>query len=77
MMVVPYESVRQDGDNTEYVMVAGAYQLEKRPVTTGQETASGVEILEGLLPDELVTVLPDEGQGEGQTRYLLEYTEGE
>lgn len=77
MMVVPYESVRQDGDNTEYVMVAGAYQLEKRPVTTGHETASGIEILEGLQPDELVTVLPDEGQGEGQTRYLLEYTGGE
>lgn len=72
MMVVPYESVRQDGDNVEYVMVAGQYRLEKRPVTTGQETLDGVEILEGLLPDELVTVLPEEGEGEGQERYLLE-----
>jgi len=75
MMVVPYESVRQDGDNTEYVMVAGEYRLEKRPVTTGQETIDGVEILEGLLEDELVTVLPEDSQGEGQERYFLEYAE--
>lgn len=75
ILVVPYESIHQDPDNTEYVMVAGAYRLEKRPVTTGQETAGGVEILEGLLPDELVTVLPDESQEEGQGRYLLVYTE--
>lgn len=76
ILMIPYESVRQDADNTEYVMVAGFSRLEKRPVTTGQETADGVEILEGLLPDELVTVLPDEGLEEGRERYLLEYSEG-
>lgn len=75
MMVVPYEAVRQDQDDLEYVMVAGEYRLEKRPVTTGQATAEGVEILDGLLPDELVTVLP-ENQEQGE-RYLLEYREGE
>lgn len=76
ILVVPYESIYQDPDNTEYVMVAGAYRLEKRPVITGQETAEGVEILEGLRYDELVTVLADEGQGEGQGRYLLVCSEG-
>ena len=77
MMVIPYESVRQDGEDTEYVMVAGRYRLEKRPVTTGQETLDGVEIIDGLGLDELVTVLPDETGGEGEQRYLLEMEKGE
>lgn len=76
IMTLPYESIRQDPDNTEYVIVAGRFRLEKRPVTTGQETADGVEILEGLLPDELVTLLPDQDREEGEGRYLLVYTEG-
>ena len=76
ILMLPYESIHQDSDNTEYVMVAGAYRLEKRPITTGQETADGVEILDGLRPDEMVTALSDEDQEEGQGRYLLVYTEG-
>lgn len=75
MLMVPYESIRQEPDNTEYVMVAGFSRLEKRPVTTGQETADGVEILEGLLPEDLVTVLPDEELDQEQRRYMLVYTE--
>lgn len=75
IMILPYESVKQDdGDNSEYVMVAGKYRLEKRPVTTGRETLEGVEILSGLSRDELVTVPQGTAQGEG--RYFLE-TEGE
>lgn len=76
IMMVPYESIRQDLDNTEYVMVAGRYRIEKRPVTTGRETADGVEILEGLRPGELVSLLPDQVREQGRGRYLLVYAEG-
>lgn len=75
ILVIPYESIRQDAANTEYVMVAGTYRLEKRPVTTGQETADGVEIVEGLSPEELVAVLPENSGKEIQGLFLLEYSE--
>ena len=75
MLVLPYESVRQDQENQEYVMVAGSYRLEKRPIVTGQETSDGIEVLEGLAAGELVTV-PEGSQAEGtRSRYLLEWEE--
>lgn len=73
ILMVPYESIRQETDNTEYITVAGPSGLERRPVTTGQETADGVEITEGLLPDELVALLPEGVGEEEQGRYLLVY----
>lgn len=78
MMILPYESIRQDPDNTEYVTVAGKYHLEKRPIATGRETLEGVEILSGLSPDDLV-VIPDgtwADQDEKPGRYLLQWEEG-
>lgn len=75
ILLLPYESIRQDAANTEYVLVAEQDQLERRPVTTGQETADGVEILEGLSPGELVAVLPESNGEEGQGLFLLEYSE--
>lgn len=75
IMILPYESVGQDDrDNSEYVMVAGKYRLEKRPVTTGLETLEGVEILSGLSPDDLVTV-PGE-MAPAESKYFLKM-EGE
>lgn len=71
ILMVPYESIRQEPDNSEYILVAGPSQLEKRQVTTGQETASGVEIVEGLGPEELVTLLPETAQEDNLGRYLL------
>ena len=74
IMLLPYESVQQDdADNSEYVLVAGRYRLEKRPVTTGRETLEGVEILSGLSQDELVTVPRGTVQGNGH--YFLEREE--
>lgn len=71
IMILPYESVKQDDtDNSEYVMVAGKYRLEKRPITTGLETLDGVEILSGLSPGELVTV--ENGASDSEVRYFLE-----
>ena len=74
-MILPYESVGQDDvDNSEYVMVAGKYRLEKRPITTGRETLEGVEILSGLSLEDLVTV--SDGKEERAERYFLEMEGG-
>ncbi len=75
IMILPYESVGQDDtDNSEYVMVAGKYRLEKRPITTGRETLEGVEILSGLSLEDLVTV--SDGKEERAERYFLEMEGG-
>lgn len=75
LLVLPYESVGQDQENREYVFVAGENGLEKRFITTGTELSDGVEVVEGISPEELVAV-PQEGTGTRENqetgRYLLE-----
>ena len=53
--LVPYQAVKQDEENNEYVQVLGTgYRVEKRIVTTGEETAEQTEILSGLQPGDII-----------------------
>lgn len=73
LLVLPYESVGQDQENREYVFVAGENGLEKRFITTGTELSDGVEVVEGISPEELVAVPQGEtGTNQVTGRYLLE-----
>ncbi len=72
LVTLPYEAVGQDENNREYVYVTGSGgRLEKRLVTTGLELADGVEILEGIGPDEAVAVLGNVQEPEKKKIYLL------
>ena len=60
VVMVPFESVRQDRDNVEYVYVFQGGKAVRRDIETGVETADGVEVLSGLSPGEIVLFDPDE-----------------
>ena len=54
VMMIPYECVRQDADNTEYVYVYQDQQVVRKNIKTGAELLQGVEVLEGLSLDDIV-----------------------
>ena len=60
VVMVPFESVRQDRENIEYVYVFEGGKAIRRDIETGVETAEGVEVLAGLAPGEIVLFDPDE-----------------
>lgn len=51
---VPYSALRQDNNGNEYVFIFNKGTAVKRMVTTGSEDGSGVEILKGIQPGEVV-----------------------
>lgn len=68
---VPYEAIRQDENNNEYVYVYNDGKLMKRVVTTGQELTNEVEILYGLDSDSVVVYNPNGTIREGQMINLV------
>lgn len=59
IITVPYEAIRQDENNNEYVYVYEDGKLIKQIVTTGQELTSEVEILDGLDYNSVVVYNPN------------------
>ena len=58
LITVPYEAIRQDENNDEYVYVYAGGKLKKQVVATGKELTNEVEILDGLAPDDIVVFNP-------------------
>lgn len=58
--VLPYEAVRQDEDEREYVYVFSGGLAVRRDITTGRELSEGVEIVDGIEESENVLVSKDE-----------------
>ena len=54
MLTVPYEAVGQDENNEEYVYVADGARVERRTVKTGMELLEGVDVVEGLSPNDIL-----------------------
>ncbi len=65
IVTVPYEAVRQDRNNTEYVYVYRDTQIKRQDITTGIELSTGVEAVEGLIPGDIVITEPDRISGDG------------
>lgn len=65
LITVPYESIRQDENNEEYVYVYQGGKIQKKPVTTGRELISEVEILYGLSTEDIVLYNPGDVLREG------------
>ena len=65
MLTVPYEAVRQDENNNEYVYTYENGRLRKRVIVTGTEMINEVEILEGIEENSIVIFNPDDVEGEG------------
>lgn len=59
IFTVPYEAVRQDKNNREYVYVYRDSGAKKRYITTGLELYDGTQVLAGLSENELVLLSPD------------------
>ena len=65
LITVPYESIKQDSNNDEYVFVYVDGKIKKQIVTTGRELTNEVEILDGISADSVVLYNPDESVREG------------
>lgn len=65
LVTVPYEAIRQDENNNEYVYVYEDGKLKKQIVTTGQELTNDVEILSGISMNSIVVYNPSELVKEG------------
>lgn len=65
LITVPYEAIRQDENNEEFVYVYQDGKLKKNLITTGRELTSEVEILYGLNSDDIVIYNPGDILHEG------------
>lgn len=65
LITVPYEAIKQDENNNEYVYLYNGGKLKKQVVTTGQELTDEVEILDGVSTDSVVVYNPTEAVSEG------------
>ncbi len=54
VMMIPYECIKQDSANIEYVYVYQNEKVYRRNITTGAELLEGAEVLEGLTPQDIV-----------------------
>ena len=58
MITVPYEAIRQDENNDEYVFVYQNGAIKKTLIVTGKEMPNEVEVLHGLVMDSVVIYNP-------------------
>jgi len=71
MITVPYEAIRQDERNHEYVYTFNDGLLRRAHIRTGREFINDVQILEGLTHDCIVIFNPDNVDGEGSMIHLM------
>ena len=56
--VVPYEAVMQDDKKNEYVYVFNNGVAVKKPIQTGMELSNGVEVIQGVTPNDKILTSP-------------------
>ena len=71
MITVPYEAIRQDDRNNEYVYTFNNGLLRRAHIRTGREFINDVQVLEGLTHDCIVIFNPDYVDGEGTMIHLI------
>lgn len=59
-VMLPFETVMQDERNQEYIYVLNGSQAVRRDITTGAETADGVEVTAGLEMEDIVIYKPED-----------------
>lgn len=64
ILLVPYEAVKAEADGREYVLKLVDGVAVKTYVTSGEDKASGLQILDGLSPND--EIILDENVNEGQ-----------
>lgn len=62
ILIVPYEAVREDEANKEYVFCVKGNCAKKIYIQTGQEFDSGFEVVKGLQSNDIVILDPDDVQ---------------
>jgi multidrug efflux pump subunit AcrA (membrane-fusion protein) len=70
IITVPYEAVRQDENNDEYVYIFEDGKLRKSLIITGRELTSEVEVLYGVTKTCIVIFNPDSVDREGTMIHL-------
>ncbi len=65
LITVPYEAVRQDENNNEYIYVYVDGKLKKQVIITGQELTNDVEILSPIAENTVVVYNPNDLIKEG------------
>jgi RND family efflux transporter MFP subunit len=70
IITVPYEAVRQDENNDEYVYIFEDGRLRKSLIITGRELINEVEVLDGVSPSCIVIFNPDSVDREGTMIHL-------
>ena len=65
LLTVPYEAIRQDENNDEYVYVYENGKIKKSLVVTGKELTNEVQILDGLDSKSIVVFNPGDIKQEG------------
>ena len=63
---VPYEALKKDNDNSEYVYVFADGKAEKRTIVTGRETPDGIEAVSGVAVSEKLLLPENENFREGK-----------
>ncbi|MBR5135188.1 MAG: efflux RND transporter periplasmic adaptor subunit, partial [Clostridia bacterium] len=64
VLVVPYDCLMQDDDGNAVVYTIGGNTASRRVIKIGKETASGVEVLDGLSEGAVVVKDPERLSGE-------------
>lgn len=65
-LLVPYECITQDSEAREYVYVLYNNCIYRRYIETGYELDTLTEVTEGLFPNEIIIINPDEKLQNGQ-----------
>lgn len=68
LLTLPYQAIRQDENNQEYVYLYREGEPVRRNITTGQEFVWSVEVTQGLTARDVVLLVP---QGEEPGRRVL------
>jgi multidrug efflux pump subunit AcrA (membrane-fusion protein) len=75
VLCVPYEAVREDSNNKEYVFCVADGKVKRVPIVTGKEFDTGFEVKSGLKASDVVILNPDD-VSEGQKVIITKMTEG-
>lgn len=65
LLTVPYEAIRQDEQNNEYVYLYEDGKIKKQIVVTGRELTEEVEVTSGIQPDSIVIYQAGDASLEG------------